>query len=234
MRAIRFVLGLLLIPVCVALTRAAAALVVSVRPASGGVLAAPAWAFGGGCLLWVILFFALPRQARAYVLAHELSHALWGAAMGASVVRMRVGREGGSVTLSKSNFLITLAPYFFPLYTILAIGAYYLLAAFFAVEAYALWWLGLVGFTWAFHVTFTLSSLLRRQSDIQEYGHLLSYVVIYAFNVLGICLWVVLVTSATMEQMVAAFCHESAATALTMWRAAQAAWTRLRPAAPPR
>jgi hypothetical protein len=121
---------------------------------------------------------------------------------GAKIHRMRVSKESGSVTLSKSDFLIALAPYFFPLYTVLVIAVYYIMSIFIEMEGYYLYWLGLVGFTWGFHFTFTISMLSQRQSDIQQYGYIFSYTVIYFFNIAGIGLWTVIVSSATIEHMI--------------------------------
>lgn len=59
---------------------------------------------------------------RLYVLGHELTHALWGLAFGARVSRLKVGAKGGSVQLTKSNVWITLAPYFFPFWTMLVVA----------------------------------------------------------------------------------------------------------------
>jgi hypothetical protein len=67
------------------------------------------------------MWFFLPHPVKTYVVAHELTHALWGLLCGARVSHLRVSEGGGSVRLSKSNIVITLAPYFFPLYTILVI-----------------------------------------------------------------------------------------------------------------
>jgi hypothetical protein len=156
---------------------------------------------GGGFLFWIFLYFVLPLPVRTYVLAHELTHALWGTLMGARIFKMRVLKNNGSVTLSKSNFLIALAPYFFPLYTVMVIAGYYVLSIFYDVEAYYLFWLGLVGFTWGFHFTFTISTLLQHQSDINEYGAVFSYALIYLLNAAGICIWIVMVSAATIEQM---------------------------------
>ena len=117
--------------------------------------------------------------------------------MGARVSRFRVGARGGSVTLSKSNFLITLAPYFFPLYTILVVAAYGALSLFYDLKAYEPLWLGLVGLTWSFHLTFTISTLRQHQPDIRIHGRLFSYAFIYLFNLLGIALWLVAVTEST-------------------------------------
>lgn len=202
MKVIRFFLGILLIPFCVAATQTVRSLIVLTQPLCVNAIPPSAWALGGGFFLWLFIFFTLPRPARTYVLAHELTHVLWASIMGAKVFHMRISRESGSVTLSKSNFLITLAPYFFPLYTIITIIGYYVLSIFLEVEAYYLYWLALVGLTWGFHFTFTISTLLQHQSDIQECGRLFSLAVVYLLNVLGIGLWVVIVSAATLEQMV--------------------------------
>ncbi|MDF7800652.1 hypothetical protein P4C99_14335 [Pontiellaceae bacterium B1224] len=153
------------------------------------------WALPVGFLLWVLLFFLMPRPIRTYVLGHELTHALWALMMGGRIGKMKVGKSGGHVELSKTNFLITLSPYFFPFYTFIIIAVYYLLGFAVNVEPYRLWGLAAVGFTWAFHVTFTISMLSENQPDIQEHGRLFSYSVIYCANVLIIGLWMVMVGS---------------------------------------
>jgi hypothetical protein len=152
-----------------------------------------AWALPTGFLIWIALYFLLPRPTRAYVLGHELTHALWALMMGGRVGRIRIGREGGHVELSRTNFLITLAPYFFPFYTFVVIGLYYLAGTWLQVEPYRAWWLAAVGFCWAFHVTFTLHMLSEHQPDIREHGRLFSYVIIYLMNVLVIGVWMVMV-----------------------------------------
>ena len=154
-----------------------------------------AWALPIGFFLWVILFFLLPRPVRTYVLGHELTHALWALMMGGRIGKIKVGESGGHVELSKTNVLITLAPYFFPFYTFIVITAYYLLGFAVEVEPYRMWGLAAVGLTWAFHITFTISMLSERQPDIQEHGRLFSYAVIYSANVLLIGLWMVMVGS---------------------------------------
>lgn len=198
-------MGILLIPLCVAVTRTVSALVLMAQPPGDWIIPPTALAIGGGYFLWLFCFFTMPRPVRTYVLAHELTHALWAAMMGARVSRLKVTSTGGSVTVSKNNFLITLAPYFFPLYTALVILAYGIAVFFVQVEDYYLLWLGLVGFTWGFHFTFTVTTLLQRQSDIEEYGHVFSYAVIYLFNVAGIALWTVFVSSPTLGDMARTF-----------------------------
>jgi hypothetical protein len=197
-RAGLFLLGLALVPICAVFTATIARLLGVIPWASGPEITRSAWAFAIGFTLWVSLYVTMPRPIRTYVLAHELTHALWGALMGARVSNMKLSKSGGSVSLSKSNVLVTLAPYFFPLYTVLAIICYCVLAIFIDVSACELFWLAFVGFTWSFHVTFTISTLLEHQSDIKEYGSVFSYSLIYLLNVIGIGLWVVAVSAPTM------------------------------------
>ena len=213
-RIARFLCGLLLIPFCVTITLTVAELMRSIQPAEAGTIPHAALALGGGGLGWLLLYFTLPRPVRTYILAHELTHALWGSLMGARIFDMRISRESGSVTLSKTNFFVTLAPYFFPLYTVMIIIGYYLLGIFFEVEKYHLYWLALIGLTWGFHLTFTVSTLLQRQSDIRECGHIFSYAVIYLFNAIGIALWIVMVSSATLGDM-AGFLNTDIRTVIT-------------------
>jgi hypothetical protein len=213
----KLLVGLLLIPVCIAITRTIGSLIQAIPSSPEVFIPTPAIALAGGLGLWLLLYMVLPRPARTYVLAHELTHALWGSLMGARVVDMKISKETGSVTLSKTNFLITLAPYFFPLYTVLVIAAYYLLSMFMDVATYYLWWLGLVGLSWGFHFTFTLNTLLQRQTDIRDNGHLFSYTVIYAMNALGIALWIVLVSSATLGQLFDFLVADLKASALLVW-----------------
>ncbi|MDD4870515.1 MAG: hypothetical protein PHR77_08135 [Kiritimatiellae bacterium] len=228
MRILTFFVGILLIPVCFAVTRTVVSLVHTITPLYSTTIPVSAWALGGGFLFWIVLYFILPLPIRTYVLAHELTHALWGTMMGARVFRMKVAKDNGSVTMSKSNFLITLAPYFFPLYTVIVITGYYILSIFYDVEAYHLFWLGLVGFTWGFHFTFTISTLLQHQSDINEYGAVFSYALIYLMNVVGICIWIVTVSSATIEQMIRFAGVHMTETASAVWSFSLQAFEELR------
>lgn len=177
---LKFIIGLLLLPL------AAALVLVFVGQVQQDLASAPVdpntWWFVGGFLVWLILFALFPKPVRTYVLAHELTHALWGLLMGAKVSRLRVGAHGGSVTLDKTNFLITLAPYFFPFYSVLALGLFLLLGIWFDPGPYLPFWYALFGLTWSFHLCFTLVTLGISQPDIQEHGRLFSYVLIFCVN----------------------------------------------------
>ncbi|MEI6969883.1 MAG: hypothetical protein WCL44_00050 [bacterium] len=189
--------GLGLLPFCAAATWAVVSLIGSLRPESILVLPVSIWALLAGLGLWLVVYFALPRPVRSYVLAHELTHALWASLMGAEVRGISLAKESGSVVVSKSNILITLAPYFFPLYTVIVILVYALLSLFVNTAEYEWVWLFMVGLTWSFHLTFTISAILGHQTDIAEYGHVFSLAFIYLVNVLEIGAWILVVTPAS-------------------------------------
>jgi hypothetical protein len=200
MRWLRFLIGLILLPCGIAVTRALVSTANATQPETSQTFSPSFLVFFGGFTFWLIVFVTLPQSTRAYVLAHELTHALWAKVMGKKVLGMEVGAQTGSVVVSESNALITLAPYFFPLYTVLVILVYYGLAPFTDVEPWRLPWLALVGLTWSFHVTFTVSTLMAHQSDIVACGRLFSYTFIYLMNVLSVALWMILVSDATVLQ----------------------------------
>ncbi|HMO97934.1 MAG TPA: hypothetical protein PKE26_02375 [Kiritimatiellia bacterium] len=179
-RWLKFLLGVALLPLAYALTRVFGDALLG-QTLAKGVNQMTAW-FLGGFGVWLALSFLFPRPVRTYVLGHELTHALWGIFMGAKVSKLRVSAKGGSVTLDKTNMWITLAPYFFPFYTILALAIYVALGWWIDVSTYTPFFYAVYGATWCFHLVFTIQMLGIRQPDIQEHGRLFSYVVIYCIN----------------------------------------------------
>ncbi|MBL7115368.1 MAG: M50 family metallopeptidase [Kiritimatiellae bacterium] len=210
---LRIVIGLGLLPLCVIAIRSLLQLILLLQNTSDGTVPPDGWALISGFLLWIAVFLMLPRPARSYVLAHELTHALWASLCGERVMGIRVNQDSGSVLLSRSNFLITLAPYFFPLYTVLVIAAHCIITIFFDLGPYRLYILGLIAFTWGFHFTFTIHTLLQHQSDIRECGYLFSYTFIFFMNLVGIVLWVLLVSPITSVELL----HVLHAQGNTVW-----------------
>jgi hypothetical protein len=140
------------------------------------------WFFALGSILWVIIFFGLPRPLVMYVFGHELSHAVWVWLMGGRVSKFKVRPEGGYIVTDTNNVWIALAPYFFPIYSVLVLMIYGGLSAFVDVEPYRRWFFGAIGFTWTFHLTFTIWMLWNGQTDLIEHGTFFSMMLIYLVN----------------------------------------------------
>jgi len=149
------------------------------------------WFFSLGTLLWAVTFFGLPRPMLLYVFGHELTHVLWVWLMGGRVSRFSVSRTGGYIVADKTNFWIALAPYFFPIYSIIALMLYGGVGVFVDLEPYRRWLFGVVGFTWAFHITFAIWMLWKGQTDLIEHGIFFSMMVIYLINFLVLSLMLI-------------------------------------------
>jgi hypothetical protein len=184
---LKLLIGILLLPACFAFTASLWHLAETGWFTGKPLASQPAIAFGAGYGLWLLVFLVLPKPTRTYVLGHELTHAIWALMMGGRVSGLRVGKTGGQVRTSKTNWFITLAPYFFPFYAMLFIAAFFLVNIGYDLSRY-LWVLFfLIGLGWSFHVTFTLMILFTvQQPDVKSQGVIFSAVVIYLMNLLTI------------------------------------------------
>ncbi|HPA16461.1 MAG TPA: hypothetical protein PLU30_01845 [Verrucomicrobiae bacterium] len=150
--------------------------------------------FAGGALAWWICFTAGIKPVRLYVLGHELTHAIWAWLFWGRVTALKVGLEGGYVRTDRVNFWISLAPYFFPLYSVLAVWLWWL-AGFWVNLGGQLWvLLAVLGLTWGFHISFTVMMLGRVQPDISGEGWLFSLSLIYLMNLIPLVLLLVFVS----------------------------------------
>ena len=140
--------------------------------------------FLAGAACWLGIYLLLPKPMWIYVFGHELTHALWTWLMGGRVKKFRASAQGGHVIVNKNNFLIALAPYFFPLYAVLVVPVFVAGHWLWSLAAiYLAWFHLLLGAAYAFHVTLTWHILKRSQSDISEQGYLFSAVIIFLGNV---------------------------------------------------
>jgi hypothetical protein len=130
-----------------------------------------------------------------YVFGHELTHALWAWLFGGQVKKMKVTSSGGHVVISKTNFLIALAPYFFPAYAVFVIGVFALGNLIWNWHSYLVWFHLCVGAAYAFHVTLTFHTLQTRQSDITSQGWLFSAAVVFLGNVCVLLFGIPLLTA---------------------------------------
>ncbi len=191
----RFVSGIILLPCSCGITKACLSLFRIINENQMSLIPPEGIGFAIGFFLFLIVWFFLPPPLRIYILAHELTHAIWGLLSGARVSKVKINATNGYVKLSKSNLLITLAPYFFPFYTIIVILIALITRIFINPLPLQPVWMAAVGFTWCFHVCFTIKSLTVRQPDILEYGRLLSWNIIWIINILGIITWIFLTTN---------------------------------------
>ena len=196
---LRMLLGVALLPMCWGVVRAFFDSVMAAAGESGGVTA-ESIALLGGMLAFALCWMSVPHPVKTYVLGHELTHAIWGLLFGAMPSRLRVSESGGSVNLTKSNMLITLAPYFFPFYTFVVVVAI-ITYAFIRPLPWLPLWMFMVGFTWAFHVLFTIETLAQRQPDVKLYGRIFSWVFIFLANVALVLVFLAAVTSLSFAQL---------------------------------
>ena len=203
----KFIFALLLLPVCAG---AIGALVRVVR-SSGS--ADTFWvAFVGGAACWLVVFLLLPKPMLVYVFGHELTHALWAWLFGGRVKRFKATSDGGHVVISKTNFLITLAPYFFPLYAALVVVVFGLGHLLLGWGRHAVWFHLLLGAAYTFHLTLTAHILRTRQSDITSQGCLFSGVIIFLGNVTVLLFGIpALTASPPLATVLGWWLHESGA-----------------------
>ena len=174
----KLLIGVLLLPACVG---AGWALWIVIRASGKADTIWVATLSGAAC--WLVIYLSLPKPMLAYVLGHELTHVLWTWLLGGRVKKFKASAKGGHVVVTKSNFLVALAPYFFPLYAIVVVAVFLLGNWIWNWKPYSVWFHLLLGASYGFHVTLTCHILKSTQSDITDQGYLFSAVVIFLGNV---------------------------------------------------
>src|SRR5947207_5405453 len=175
---VKTIIAILLLPLCVGVTHA----LVMVLRASGGENSV--WVpMLAGAACWVVIYLLLPKPMWVYVFGHELTHALWTWALGGRVKKFKASSKGGHVIVTKHNFVIALAPYFFPLYALLVVLVFAVSNLIWRWQPCAVWFHLLLGAAYAFHVTLTWRILQSHQTDISEQGYIFSSVIIFLGNI---------------------------------------------------
>jgi hypothetical protein len=136
-----------------------------------------------GVLSYIAFQVVLYKPIKTYIFGHEISHAIAGILSGAKIKKFNVGESSGSVALTKDNIWITLAPYFFPIYTLVIIIVYVCLGWFMDIKQLYGYYLFLIGFSVSFHLALTVYILSIEQTDLKVYGTFFSYVVILAVDI---------------------------------------------------
>jgi hypothetical protein len=174
----KLILAILLLPACVG---AASALWQVLRATGNADTLWVAIISGAGC--WLVIYLLLPKPMWIYVFGHEMTHVLWTWLMGGRVKKFKASSKGGHVIVTKTNFLIALAPYFFPLYAVIVVALFSFGNWMWHWQRSAMWFHLLLGAAYGFHVTLTWHILKSSQTDITDQGYLFSAVVIFLGNV---------------------------------------------------
>ena len=203
-RVLYFVLGVLLVPACGALTVTCVRAIALAEDLGSNLLY-----FGTGFVSHLAFFLVFNKPMRTYIIGHELTHALWVVLMRGRVKRIKVRKQSGYVRATKINPLIALAPYFFPAYMLVVLGLYVLAKQFWPVGGYFNYVLFAVGFTWSFHLLLNTWMLARHQDDVYVAGPIFSYIAIYLLNIIVLALLLCFVSrSITLENISTAAWHD--------------------------
>jgi hypothetical protein len=187
---VKLVIAILLLPVCIG---AGSALSRVMTTAGGAQTFWVALVGGAGC--WLAIFLLLPKPMWVYVFGHELTHAISALAFGGKIKKFKASSKGGHVVITKTNFVIALAPYFLPLYAILVIVVFVLGHLIWNWTRFMPWFHFFLGAAYAFHITLTWHILHASQTDITDQGYLFSGVVIWLGNIIVLLIGVPLLTA---------------------------------------
>jgi hypothetical protein len=174
---VKTIVAILLLPICIG---TADAVWTAIRHAGGRAQVWMPMLAGAAC--WTVIFLLLPKPMWVYIFGHELTHAVWTWAFGGSVKRFKARSTGGHVITTKNNFVIALAPYFFPFYAVMIVVIFVIGDLVADWSRYIAWFYLLLGAAYAFHVTLTAEILKTRQTDITGQGWFFSGVIIFLGN----------------------------------------------------
>jgi hypothetical protein len=119
--------------------------------------------------------------------------------------------------VTKSNFVIALAPYFFPLYAALCVLVFAIGHLIWGWTSYRPWFHLLLGAAYAFHVTLTVHILKTEQTDITSQGYLFSSVIIFLGNVSVLLIGLpLLTTQVSLSTSIGWWLQESGAVVLQL------------------
>lgn len=182
---LKFSIGILLVP---AVIGAALALYSNLNILSSDGLSGAERIFLSGMLFYCVSHLFLFKPNYLYVLGHEMMHVIATWVCGGKVQSFKVSNSNGSVKTTKSNFFISLAPYFLPSYVIVFTLVYFILSLFFGTEKFAAGFVFALGAAVSFHLIMTAEVMRKEQSDIFENGYVFSLVLIFLFNTIVLAL----------------------------------------------
>lgn len=142
----------------------------------------PLWFFLAGAGGYVLLFEVALRRtwfgSAVSTLEHELTHALFALATVHKVGKLRITRhDGGHVEVLGGNWLISLAPYFFPTVTIAVMVVNTFLPASYLRGADVV-----LGLSVAYHLCSTIRETHPRQPDLRYAGRIFALALLPTAN----------------------------------------------------
>jgi hypothetical protein len=178
----RFIVAVLLLPACYGVTFGLWEILKHFKDVPEG-----SFYFMAGIFSYFVFQWIFFRPIRTYVFGHELSHALAAWVTGGKVKHFHVSKKGGSVTVTKSNFFVALAPYILPLYALIVVAVFF--GASYVYPILRTYWrafLWLLGGTLGFHMALTAFALKQDQPDLKATGKFLSAIIIYLGNTVSV------------------------------------------------
>lgn len=137
-----------------------------------------------GIVLYVIMHLFLFKPNYIYVFGHEFVHALAIWLCLGSVKKIKVSKDGGSVTGTKNNLFISTSPYFVPIFPIIIAVIYFVISASYEISDLGVVFVGILGFTVAMHLIMTVDTLKVQQPDLIAIGQILATVAVVSVNIL--------------------------------------------------
>jgi len=180
-RITKFVIGLLVIPIAIAISIAFFKELSDIEYSSKF---SNSEFFLWGVVTYAAMHLLLFKPKYLYTVGHEATHAFSTLLCGGRVTSFRVSKEGGRVSTTKNNFFISLSPYFVPFYTLAISLAYFSGSIFYNLSYLSTYFIFLIGFSLAFHIISTAEVLKIEQPDILKTGYLFSIALIYAGNII--------------------------------------------------
>ena len=147
------------------------------------------YAFGAGAIFYIVTAFMSGAEIRSsmQIISHELTHAFFAYLTFHWVGRIRLNPDdsGGSMTLrGRGNWLISLSPYFFPLFTLLYMLIMPTLLKSFEGTFEKILIYAIFGYFTAYYWATVLSQVHSEQTDIINEGFFFSGIIIIGGNLL--------------------------------------------------
>jgi len=142
-----------------------------------------------GLAAYVFLYIVFFKMDYLYVFGHEFVHAISVWIFGGRVLSFNVRKKSGSITSTKSNIFVDLAPYLVPIYTILIAVVYLIVSSFWGAKLFLKHFIFLLGFSFCFHLVMTVDKMKTKQPDFLRFGYFNSLILIYFVNVFMLSLF---------------------------------------------